>query len=1316
MTQTATPTTRDYFLEWVENRGYNPYRDDKTGRFTFGTGSPRDSMAALRYELSEKAKKGMYDGGADDFISNEATHYRGETTERELPETGGDMGVGYYFTDSAWLAEKYSRGSDIVKRFVVDKSSVLSLNDRVSAHKEITRQWYNQYKADIPKKYDGADMDYDTFAKQSDSVGNFLNWVYIEANPGKVGELQDTRNRFLEKSGFTGIEYEQDSVLTVSLGKDYDASNLVMFSKDNVLDERQLTDIYNSARSTAMNSRGYNPNRDTKTGRFTFGASGKSSVFHEKAMAYSDADSFVDQNITGFVTSKSSYESWARDAGVIEEVYHGTPNEFDKFEDPESNPNQTSMYPSAGIFFSDNKSLAQEFATGTPQAVTDKRRALFKDYQESIESVYTSVKISDADLAIARKSAPNLTADDAKGLIVIAERFSGDPEFKAVAKKYADKIQSKLEAIDDKYQVADAALRADSSPKTYTVHIKGDKIVNVDDVVGFGSTRDSYLTENPDSIIHFSNADTGAYIGKEIAIRKPDNAYIINTTANEAELRRIYDEAHTKAVNEYVKNSRGYNPNRDTKTGRFTYGPKGPRQKALRDVTENESSSPSPDELYDYMDGNLPEREGDPYKSWDYDGSFEGMSAEKRNSWINEHVIQNRESDFDADIAAYVGKKDYSAINTYLRSPEYFERHPDERARLDPLIERLKRATQADTVQKPMSSYRAGIFTEEYMDNLRPGTYLQDNGIVSSSFSAIYATEFGSRRLSANNRRAEDGEAEWKGNVLFRINSQPGQKGIYADTRRTADGTEFEWIPAYGSQLHITEAVKFTDDNGRFVGGIVDVDVYQDNIPQGYVQTKLFNSLAKNASAKGSEDDDKDRFVWTDTDLEMWVPEESAENRGYNPNRDPKTGKFTWGTGKGVDGGSLGRDMTQVDTSYRGSHGAPNRDDEISSPGHNLADTFPADIYSGQAARLYGSGYPALDQQAVDIIHSVQGKPSADVTVFRAVPNKSDINEINPGDWISITRGYADMHGESNLNNEYKVLIKEVKAKDIWNNGDSIQEWGYDPSVDETEDNALEARILNSRGYNPNRDTKTGQFTFGSKAYDASTASATKYKQLVDSYKPLYKDVDDGMVYFYAGNFDNMYINGALHMQGYEKAIESFKRPMERTSDGAKAPFKEVVDGLDNIIANSPTQADMTVSRKALLNKEVIDGMISKKYLKYAGYTSTALTEAHSRFNGKDVRSLHGDVADAKVTFANLGKDERMQVFINIKVPKGSKALVVDALPNADKMLKESERELILPRDSTFSITNVKMEAADNFGYTRVEPMFFVEMELVDGR
>ena len=51
--------------------------------------------------------------------------------------------------------------------------------------------------------------------------------------------------------------------------------------------------------------------------------------------------------------------------------------------------------------------------------------------------------------------------------------------------------------------------------------------------------------------------------------------------------------------------------------------------------------------------------------------------------------------------------------------------------------------------------------------------------------------------------------------------------------------------------------------------------------------------------------------------------------------------------------------------------------------------------------------------------------------------------KINNGDWVTTSRLYAKQHGESNLNNSYKIITKTVKASELYTDGNSIFEWGY---------------------------------------------------------------------------------------------------------------------------------------------------------------------------------------------------------------------------------------------------------------------------------
>lgn len=182
---------------------------------------------------------------------------------------------------------------------------------------------------------------------------------------------------------------------------------------------------------------------------------------------------------------------------------------------------------------------------------------------------------------------------------------------------------------------------------------------------------------------------------------------------------------------------------------------------------------------------------------------------------------------------------------------------------------------------------------------------------------------------------------------------------------------------------------------------------------------------------------------------------------------------------------------------YRGEHEAPTNDG-YHKPLYDLTGIYDDDIYGPNAARYYGDGV-SYDNISISIIQQCHNRPNAPIKVYRAVPkvlsnsekiqqyekekaymlktgrlpsyidnwsNKSEYydyvsNEIeklkqlpdntqekltiNPGDWITITKQYAIEHGKGNLNNKYKILSKTVYARDLYSDGNSIHEYGYDP-------------------------------------------------------------------------------------------------------------------------------------------------------------------------------------------------------------------------------------------------------------------------------
>jgi hypothetical protein len=135
---------------------------------------------------------------------------------------------------------------------------------------------------------------------------------------------------------------------------------------------------------------------------------------------------------------------------------------------------------------------------------------------------------------------------------------------------------------------------------------------------------------------------------------------------------------------------------------------------------------------------------------------------------------------------------------------------------------------------------------------------------------------------------------------------------------------------------------------------------------------------------------------------------------------------------------------TTASEDYRGVHRAPRGEfGEGSLDAMNK--TYPADIYSPDAPRLYGDRHSAsMDRKAHKVIMSVRGKPNAEVTVYRAVPAGVQ-EEIKPGDWVTPVREYAEGHG-NRFEEGSRIISRKVKASELFTEGNSIFEYGWQPT------------------------------------------------------------------------------------------------------------------------------------------------------------------------------------------------------------------------------------------------------------------------------
>lgn len=190
---------------------------------------------------------------------------------------------------------------------------------------------------------------------------------------------------------------------------------------------------------------------------------------------------------------------------------------------------------------------------------------------------------------------------------------------------------------------------------------------------------------------------------------------------------------------------------------------------------------------------------------------------------------------------------------------------------------------------------------------------------------------------------------------------------------------------------------------------------------------------------------------------------------------------------------------------YKGQHTAPDKESGSPLYDLILNGTYPNDIYSYKAKEYYGTGssydsitisiiqyykdkpkssitiyraVPDINKQVSkqikqlnnlisyknkygflptnEIIYSLEDKYSIEdysynekqAMILKDIENQITVLQselkkplkINKGDWVGITKQYAKDHGDSALD-DYKIISKKVKAKDIYTNGDSIHEW-----------------------------------------------------------------------------------------------------------------------------------------------------------------------------------------------------------------------------------------------------------------------------------
>lgn len=148
-------------------------------------------------------------------------------------------------------------------------------------------------------------------------------------------------------------------------------------------------------------------------------------------------------------------------------------------------------------------------------------------------------------------------------------------------------------------------------------------------------------------------------------------------------------------------------------------------------------------------------------------------------------------------------------------------------------------------------------------------------------------------------------------------------------------------------------------------------------------------------------------------------------------------------------------------------------------PAYDLEQVYPKDVYGPEGRRFYGTGDDGIDNQAYSLALSLRDRPNASVKIFRAVA-KGEPRTINPGDWVTTVRRYAQEHADGNVGSGGgDIVSKTVTAKDIYTSGDSWAEWGYHPQDE------VFPRVTEWTGPKGNRILRTLSSRFPSTTSDA---------------------------------------------------------------------------------------------------------------------------------------------------------------------------------------------------------------------------------------
>lgn len=310
-----------------------------------------------------------------------------------------------------------------------------------------------------------------------------------------------------------------------------------------------------------------------------------------------------------------------------------------------------------------------------------------------------------------------------------------------------------------------------------------------------------------------------------------------------------------------------------------------------------------------------------------------------------------------------------------------------------------------------------------------------------------------------------------------------------------------------------------------------------------------------------------------------------------------------------------------TDDDYRMMHQAPYRDKEGFNKNildlANGSDFVPADYWTHP--EWYGIQYETGGwesfgrvQRAMQRAKDLAAKGYSEerirnrlsITMYRAVPADVKEDDFRNGDWITPSRQYAELHGRSNINGPYRIITKNVLAKNVYWNADSINEWGYDDGKSYAYRNTKNNRKLTDtvvRDYDGNIVPPSQRFnyrkweTFFQTMTDEAQAAYVEAAQTfaIENHEALFQTMDFGDSEELRGYFAQM-IKEAANYTDYDEfhAVAEWIYPDDEMVERAWRVAKNPDEGSDNTGAmpkKTLARPDLSASSEDAKDAEFIE-------------------------------------------------------------------------------------------------------------------------------